>query len=124
MALSQLEEIFSKYGDEFTTGFPILSSPTHYLMLLCSIYATIYLIAPYFAYKLRSSDLRPIMLVADGYVLGIIGMGVLIGLVLTHGGSDSFYCPVEPIANSNDLRVLGVKLIAVSKVKKNKNINI
>lgn len=115
MVLATLHQLWTEQGDAFITQFPIASDPTAFLMLLASMYALVYLIAPYFSYRMRSVDLRPLILILNGYMCGVIGMGFLIGFFLTGFGRDAFYCPAsEDFSHTTDMRLLGLKMIAVS----------
>lgn len=115
MVLSALQDIWRENGDAFITQFAIADDPTSFLMLLASLYALVYLVAPYFSYRMRSVDLRPLILVLNGYMSGLMGMGFLMGFFLTGFGRDAFYCPAQnDFSHTDDMRLLGLKMIAVS----------
>lgn len=115
MVLNTLNQLWADHGDAFITQFPITSDPTAYIILLSSVYALIYLVAPYFSYRMRSVDLRPVILILNGYMCGVMGMGFLIGFFLTGFGRDAFFCPTyNNFSYTTDMRLLGLKMIAVS----------
>ena len=115
MVLNTLNQLWADHGDAFITQFPITSDPTSFLILLASVYALIYLVAPYFSYRMRSVDLRPLILILNGYMCGVLGMGFLIGFFLTGFGRDAVVCSSEKdLSHTEDMRLLGLKMIAVS----------
>lgn len=88
-----------------------MGNPFSMITVVLIVFASIYVLGPRYSKSLQQRDLRPIMLIANGTVFGIIGMGFMLGLFLTSLGADCFKCDGS-LPQDSDLRTAALKMIA------------
>lgn len=106
---SRLLDLWSREGDEFMKNYWLMGNPFSMITAVLCIFATILIVGPMLSSKNR--DLRPLMLIMNGTVFGIIGMGFMLGLALTRMGTDCFRCDGS-LPQDTDLRTAALKMIA------------
>ena len=106
-----LIDLWSKEGDEFMMNYWLMGSPLSMATAILLVFLTVYVVAPRYAKSLAGYDLKPVMLIANGTVFGIVGMGWLIGLYLTNFASDGLRCDGS-FPRDTDLRTSALKMIA------------
>lgn len=106
---TRLYDLWATEGDQFMMNYWLMGNPFSMMTAVLTIFAFILFVGPSLASKSR--DLRPIMLIANGTVFGIIGCGFMLGLSLTRMGTDCFRCDgTHP--QDTDLRTSALKMIA------------
>lgn len=109
---TSLNDFWSTHGDRFSLTLPLLGNPIAFFASLFIITLTTTKIAPMYAQRLEKYDLRPIMMIANGLIFGLFGLGFFMGMSVTHMGADGFDCDGFGGSESEDLRVISIKLIA------------
>ena len=106
-----LLDLWDTEGDKFMMNYWLMGNPFSMATAVLIVFLAIYVIAPRYSESLRHRDLRPIMLIANGTVFGMIGMGLMLGLALTGFGAECFRCDgTRP--HDSDLRTSALKMIA------------
>ena len=106
-----LLDLWDTEGDKFMMNYWLMGNPFSMATAVLIVFLAIHVIAPRCSDSLRHRDLRPFMLIANGTVFGMIGVGLMMGLALTRFGTDCFRCDgTRP--HDSDLRTSAVKMVA------------
>lgn len=92
-----LHDFWNDYGDKkVSTDFPLMTGGPWQVLALCALYAFLALkVGPMFMRDRKPYDLRPWMLVFNGFMFGVNGAGFLIALWVTQLGTNSWSCSDE-----------------------------
>ena len=108
---SPLLDLWMKETDPFVRNYWLCGNPFSMLTAAMLIVMTIHCIAPHFTPSFQHRDLRPLMLIVNGFVFGIVGMGLCLGVIVTNFTTYCFSCDASD-PSRNDIMTAATKMIA------------
>jgi len=110
--LSHIDSYWQENADRFSLTLPLLGNPFSFLATVVSMFLISKHLSSYLSSYCKNTDLRPAMMIMNGLIFGLVGVGFVIGVILTRNGTDSFACDGLDPRNFDDIRVTEIKLIA------------
>ena len=103
------DEFWNRDMDPRLRGFPLMEDGFPWKMI--SISLVYLLLVKYWNPKFKNTDLRPYLLVQNGFTFGCHGAGLAIALLLSNMGRDGFDCNIDSFVSekSDDLTFEYVK---------------
>jgi len=106
-----VHDFWAENGDKFVSEFYGMGTPWPMLSLALSLVAFCIHFGPRLMATRKAIDLKPIMLILDGFAFGTYTVGVSLYLACVNLGYDCFYCDRYYKEDNGDIRVIGAKVI-------------
>lgn len=104
--LMYLYNYWSNEGDEYMKQLPLAGSPFYLIFSLCTIFIAVKVIE-FLRRNSNPKDIRPVLIIYDGFLFGVFGVGFVMFFVASNFGFFLFNCSktgfVYPIELNNEL---------------------